>query len=171
MIGTYGFQSGFYGLTDMPAEFQKALDNILMRLNITYCFLDDILIVSKGSEDYHKQYALYCLKRLDVENLRIDLSKCNFVNLEIDWLGYHISQSGISPIESKTSAFLSLEAHFVRKPNTPLSVICTKSKLSKLAYTNIENYYLDEDKITPKPSSLMIEGKMATEAILRWRRE
>ena len=24
--GTYQFQTGFYGLTDMPAEFQKALD-------------------------------------------------------------------------------------------------------------------------------------------------
>ena len=42
--------------------------------------------------------------------LRINLPKCHFAKLEIDWLGYHISQSGISAIESKTSAILALEA-------------------------------------------------------------
>ena len=26
MTGTYRFQTGFYGLTDMPAELQKAMD-------------------------------------------------------------------------------------------------------------------------------------------------
>ena len=27
--GTYRFNTGFYGLTDMPAEFQKAIDKIV----------------------------------------------------------------------------------------------------------------------------------------------
>ena len=75
-----------------------------------YSFLDDIFILSKRLEAKHKQYVLKCLIRLDDENLRINLPKCHFSKLEIDWLGYHISQSGISPIESKTSAILSLEA-------------------------------------------------------------
>ena len=47
-----------------------------------------------------------CLKRLDDENPRINLPKCHFGKLKIDWLGYHISQSGISPPESKTDAIL-----------------------------------------------------------------
>ena len=51
-----------------------------------------------------------CLKRLDDENFRINLPKCHFGKLEINWLGYHISQSGISPLESKTSAILAVEA-------------------------------------------------------------
>ena len=100
--GTYRFQTGFYGLTDMPAEFHKAMDYTVIGLRNTYCFLDDILIVSKGSKAEHIQYVLKCLKRLDDENLWINLPKCHFSKLEIDWLGYHISQSGISPIESKT---------------------------------------------------------------------
>ena len=49
--GTYRFKTGFYGLTDMPAEFQKAMDYTLVGLTNTYCFLDDILIVSKGSKE------------------------------------------------------------------------------------------------------------------------
>ena len=51
-----------------------------------------------------------CLKRLDDANLMINLHKCHFGKLEIDWLGYHISQSGISLLESKTAAILALEA-------------------------------------------------------------
>ena len=50
------------------------------------------------------------LKRLDDENLRINFSKCHFSKIEIVWVGYHISQTGILPIESKTSAILALEA-------------------------------------------------------------
>ena len=38
MTCTYRFQTGFYGLTDMPAEFQKAMDYTLIGLKNTYCF-------------------------------------------------------------------------------------------------------------------------------------
>ena len=38
MTGTFRFQTGFYGLTDMPAEFQKAMDYALIGLENTYCF-------------------------------------------------------------------------------------------------------------------------------------
>ena len=86
MTGTYRFQTGFYGLTDMPAEFQKAMDYTLIGLKNTY-FLDDILIVIKESLEERKCYVVNCLKRLDDENLRINLPKCHFGKLEIDWLG------------------------------------------------------------------------------------
>ena len=69
MTGTYRFKTGFYGLTDMPAEFQKAMDYTLIGLKNTFCFLDDILIVSKGSEDDHFQLVLDCLKKLDADDL------------------------------------------------------------------------------------------------------
>ena len=110
MTGTYRFQTRFFGLTDMPAEFQKAMDYTLFGLQNTYCFLDDILIVSKGSLTEHKSFVMKCLQRFDDENLRINLPKSHFGKLEIDWLGYHISQLIISPLETKTAAILALEA-------------------------------------------------------------
>ena len=78
MTGTYRFQTEFYSLTDMRVHFQKAMDYTLIGLKNTYCFLNDISIVSKESEEEHKQYVLNCLV--------------------------------ISPLESKTSAILALEA-------------------------------------------------------------
>ena len=113
MTGTYRFKTGFYGLTDMPAEFQKAMNYTLIGLKNTFCFLDDILIVSKGSEDDHFQLVLDCLKKLDADNLRINLPKCHFAKQQISWLGYNITQSGISPLESKTSSIMSIQP-----PNT-----------------------------------------------------
>ena len=86
------------------------MDYTLIGLKNTYCFLDDILIVSKGSLEEHKSYVMNCLKRLDDENLRVNFLKCHFGKIEIEWLGYHISQSGISPLESKTAAILAFAA-------------------------------------------------------------
>ena len=51
--GTYRFLTGFYGLADMPAEFQQALDMLLHDLPHTHAFIDDILIVTTGSELGH----------------------------------------------------------------------------------------------------------------------
>ena len=73
MTGTYRFRTGFYGLTDMPAEFQKAMDYTLIGLKNTFCFLDDVLIVSKGSLEELKCYVMNCIKQLDDENHKISL--------------------------------------------------------------------------------------------------
>ena len=51
--GTYRFKTGLYGLTDMLSEFQMAMDYTLVGLTNTYCFLDDIIVVSKGSKESH----------------------------------------------------------------------------------------------------------------------
>ena len=52
--------------------------------------------------------------------------------------------------KQKTTKILPCEAHFGRKPNTPLSVISTTPKLSNFSYENIVNHYLDEDTVMPK---------------------
>ena len=86
--GTYEFQTGFYGLTDMPAEFQKAIDLTLTNCSNTYAYLDDILIVTKGSVDLHKQKLQTILENLDDENLAISLDKCKFASKQNEWVHY-----------------------------------------------------------------------------------
>ena len=51
--GTYCFITGLPGLTDMPAAFQKVMDYTLVGHKTAHCFLDDIIIVSRGSEEDH----------------------------------------------------------------------------------------------------------------------
>ena len=67
--GTYRFLTGFYGLADMPAEFSKGDGSyILNQAKNTFCFLDDILIVSKGDKVEHEKLVLDVLKKLDHEH-------------------------------------------------------------------------------------------------------
>ena len=60
------------------------MDYTLIGLKNTYCFLDDMLVVSKGSLEEHKHYVMSCLRRLNDKNLRINLLKCHFAKIEID---------------------------------------------------------------------------------------
>ena len=80
------------------------MDYTSIRLENAYCFLNDILIVSEGSEENHTQYVFNCRKRPDEENLGINLSTCFFAKLEIGWLGYHILQSNVWLIKSKNKS-------------------------------------------------------------------
>ena len=108
--GTYRFITGFYGLTDMPAAFQKLMDYKLVGLQNTHCFLGDIIVVSRRSKEEHLKLVYKCLKKLDEDILRINLPKFHLAKTEFEWLEHKFTQSGIAPLESKTAAILSLSA-------------------------------------------------------------
>ena len=102
--GIYQFQTGFYFLTDMPAEFQKAVDLTLTNCNNTYAYLDDILIVTKGTIETHRQKIQTALTKLDKENLAIFLDKRKFTCKQIEWLGFDINSEATKPLTKKTEA-------------------------------------------------------------------
>ena len=91
--GTYRFITGFYGLTIMPTEFRKAMDQELGNLPNTYVFLDDILIVTRGSQEKHFEIVKQVLKKLDNANIILKWEKCKFAAEELEWLGYKLSQN------------------------------------------------------------------------------
>ena len=84
MTGTYCFKTGFYVLTDMTSEFQKAIDCTLAGLTNTFCFLNDILILNRGRFEQHLDLVRKCLIKLDQENLRFNLAKCHFAKDKIE---------------------------------------------------------------------------------------
>ena len=86
--GTYKFLNGTYGLTDLPATFQKMMDTTLDGLDSTNVFLDDIIVITKGTIEKHEKEIDKTLNRLNEENLAISLHKCKFGLNEITWLGY-----------------------------------------------------------------------------------
>ena len=78
--GTYQFQTRFYVLTRLPAEFQKAIDLTFTNCSNTYAYLDDILIVAKRSIETHRQKLQTVVEKSEVENLAISLDKCEFAS-------------------------------------------------------------------------------------------
>ena len=92
-----------------PLNFKKQCTYHLIGLKTMYCFLDDIENVSQGAEDEHRKYVFDSLHRTDEEFLWVNLTKCFLAKLEIYWLDHHVSQTGISSFESKTSSVLSMK--------------------------------------------------------------
>ena len=75
----------------MPAEFQKAIDLTLTNCTNTYAYLDDILIVTKGSIELHRQKLQSVLTKLNEENLAISLDKCKIACKPVEWLAYIVN--------------------------------------------------------------------------------
>ena len=82
--GTYRFVTGFYGLTVMPTEFQKVMDLLLSRFREVFVFIDDVLIVTKGTKRKHLDKVREILKAIDDAELQLKAGKCNFAKQEIE---------------------------------------------------------------------------------------
>ena len=85
------------------------MDNTLQGLSGVFCFLDDILIVSKGSVEDHNILVDKVISLLDEKGFSLKLSKCEFSLNQLSWLGYDIDSEGYRPKRSKIEAVLALE--------------------------------------------------------------
>ena len=81
--GTYRFVTGFYGLTVMPTEFQKVMNNLLARFREVFVFNDDVLIVTKGTKQQHSDKVREILKAFDEAELHLKAGKCIIAKLKI----------------------------------------------------------------------------------------
>ena len=70
--------TGFYGLGDVPNEFQRAMDSTIGHIPFTNFYLDDILLSSKGSFKEHKEIVEKILSTLDNNKFKVKWAKCNF---------------------------------------------------------------------------------------------
>ena len=109
VTGSYRFKTGFYGLGDMPNEFQRIMDRLTEKLPNTHCYLDDILMATVGSEDEHKKLVINVLKTLDDEGLAIKWEKSTFLTHNIEWLGFKIDAKGTTPLIHKSDASRNLK--------------------------------------------------------------
>ncbi|GBN70242.1 Transposon Ty3-I Gag-Pol polyprotein [Araneus ventricosus] len=94
-----------FGLCNASATFQRFIDEVTRGLPGVYSFVDDILIASKNHED-HYQHLKTLFARLDEYGLCINVSKCIFGALTIDFLGFNLSENGIKPLPDKVKCIL-----------------------------------------------------------------
>ena len=74
--GTYAFNTGHYGLTIMPPEFQKIIDKQLHKIRKSFAFIDDILIFTKGTVQQRIEKVEEVMKILDAAGIRLKSEKC-----------------------------------------------------------------------------------------------
>ena len=105
--GYYRFKKGFYGLADIPTIFQEKIDRTL-----EYCtpaWLDDIIVVTRGSRQDHEKKLFDVLNKLEKAGYRASKKKSEFFMNRIKWLGHEIDENGIKPNEEKVEAILKLK--------------------------------------------------------------
>jgi len=92
-----------YGVKTAPAIFQATMDHILSGVNNVICYLDDILIIGESKEEHIKTLNIV-IERLRQHNIRLNKSKCEFMQSKVRYLGHIVSAEGIQPINSKVDA-------------------------------------------------------------------
>ena len=69
--GTLRFVTEFYGLSVMPTDFQNVMDILLAKFREVFVFIDDILIVTKGTKNEQLDKVRKVLKTLDHAELQL----------------------------------------------------------------------------------------------------
>ena len=72
------------------------MDYNLVGLKNNHCFLDDVIILSRGSKEDYLSLVYQYLKKNDENKFRINLHKYHFAKTETESLGYKFGQSGIA---------------------------------------------------------------------------
>lgn len=115
-----------FGVASAPSIFQSVMDQVLINLKGVKCYLDDILVGASNKLEC-KNKLLLVLQRLHDHNIKINLDKCKFFVMEVNFLGHTISKLGISPKSGKMDAILKAPA--------------PKNLTELQAYLGLLNYY------------------------------
>lgn len=95
--------------------FQQEMSVLSKDMPFIKVYLDDILIVSYKDESDHLDKLSIVLRRLLQANLKVKTQKCEFLQKEVECLGFHISDKGIHPAKNKIEGLLQMSPPTTRK--------------------------------------------------------
>lgn len=104
-FGLFEFPKMAFGLCNAAQTFQRFVDEVTRGLSFVFPYIDDILVASKD-ETEHMQHLRVLFRRLEDFGLVINQNKSEFGLSEIDFLGYRVSSSGITPLPQKVAAVM-----------------------------------------------------------------
>jgi hypothetical protein len=90
--GKYSYKRLSMGIADLPDIFQDKMTHLMATLEFVQTYLDDLMIITKGSLEDHLEKLIMVLTRLQ--------NKSNFCTLEMEYWGIY-SQEMVS-IHSQT---------------------------------------------------------------------
>ncbi len=92
-------------LRNAPLTFQRMVNSLFLGLNGNgmFCYLDDLIIVSKDLESHLHKLDLVFTK-LEEAGLKAKLSKCDFLKSRIEIIGHVVNGEGIHTVDSKINA-------------------------------------------------------------------
>ncbi|XP_055910903.1 uncharacterized protein K02A2.6-like [Eupeodes corollae] len=92
-----------YGISSAPAIWQRYMEELLSDIPGVSIFIDDVKITGRDNEE-HLDRLFQVLSRLDKNNMRINVNKCQFFQDKIEYVGYEIDKNGIHKTKNKIEA-------------------------------------------------------------------
>ncbi len=96
---------GFAGLADI---FLAETGNLMATLEYARAYIDNLLIITKGSLDDHPDILKQVFIRLCDTGLKVNATKSVFCAQETEYLGYILTRGGIKPQPKKVQVILAL---------------------------------------------------------------
>jgi hypothetical protein len=96
------------GLCNAPDIFQEKMSELMMGLEFARAYIDDLLVITRGTHEEHLDHLIQVLTRLSEAGLKVDASKRFFCRSELEYLGYWIKRQGVRPTNKKVDAILNL---------------------------------------------------------------
>ncbi|KAJ8576399.1 hypothetical protein ON010_g2814 [Phytophthora cinnamomi] len=108
-LGKFVFLRLPMGVSTAPDEFQACIDEELGDLDYVRVYLDDILVTSNSFEE-HLQHLAEVFRRLRDFGLTLHRKKSKICASVVEYLGYQLSDDGISALPNKITAIMAIAA-------------------------------------------------------------
>jgi Reverse transcriptase (RNA-dependent DNA polymerase) len=99
--GKYEYQCLPMGLCNSPDIFQEKMSCLMANLEYLQAYIDDLLIITKGTYLEHLQKLATILTELQQAGLKVNANKPWFAQEELEYLGYWITRNRIQPAQEK----------------------------------------------------------------------
>ncbi len=96
---------GFAGSADI---FQAEMMDLIESLEYVRAYIDDLLVITRGTLKDHLEKLNEALRRLRDAELKVKAAKSSFCTHKIEYLGYILAKGGIKPQQKKVQAFLAI---------------------------------------------------------------
>jgi hypothetical protein len=88
--------------------FKVEMGNLMATLEYVRAYIDDLLVITKGSLDDHLDKLKQVFIRLRNAGLKINATKSVFCAQETEYFGYILTRDGIKPQPKKVQSILAL---------------------------------------------------------------
>jgi hypothetical protein len=104
--GKYSYLRLPMGCAGSADIFQAEMMNLMEPLEYVRAYIDDLLVITRGTLEDHLEKLREVLRRLREAGLKVNASKSFFCTHEIEYFGYILTREGIKPRPKKVQAIL-----------------------------------------------------------------
>lgn len=95
-----------FGLSSAPSSFQKMMSTILAGVPGTAMYLEDVIVYTPNAVIHEQclRATFAALTQHNFLNLTLNMGKYFFAVPQVDFVGFHVSAVGLSPLHSNIEA-------------------------------------------------------------------